>query len=281
MSRLAEIEAHIGSMADLLDIVGAMRSLAGMRRQEALHALPGVRTYSSAMAAAIGDALLLAPASGAPAVPKIRRRALVLYLAEHGFVGGFNERLIEAAKTTPYQALLVLGSRGAAQALERGVHPSWTAPAPTRSTGAVATAHRLAAELYRRIARGEVDGVDMMFSRCRPGGAATIERRSLWPVDLGSLRADPGRQAPLHNLRADQLLETLLAEYVFAQLTEGAVESVVSENETRLATMEAARDNVAKKLDGLRQTARQERQAEITTELLDLVTGAEALHGQA
>jgi F-type H+-transporting ATPase subunit gamma len=281
VSRLAEIESHIGSMADLLDIVGAMRSLAGMRRQEALHALPGVRTYSSAMAAAIGDALLLAPELARPAGSGIRRRALVLYLAEHGFVGGFNERLIEAAQTTRYQALLVLGTRGAAQALERGLPPSWTAPAPTRSAGAVGTAHRLAAELYRRIARGEVDGVDMMFARCRPGGPSTIEQRSLWPVDLAALQADPGRQASLHNLKPDRLLETLLAEYVFAQLTEGAVESVVSENEIRLATMEAARDNVAKKLDALRQTERQERQAEITTELLDLVTGAEALHGQA
>ena len=45
--------------------------------------------------------------------------------------------------------------------------------------------------------------------------------------------------------------------------------------------MEAAHDNVAKKLDQLRQDARHARQTEITTELLDLVTGAEALGGPA
>ena len=61
MTRLAEIEAHIASMGELLDIVGAMRSLAGMRVQEAQHALPGIRRYAEAMAAAIGAALLLVP----------------------------------------------------------------------------------------------------------------------------------------------------------------------------------------------------------------------------
>ena len=61
MTRLAEIEGHIASMGELLDVVGAMRSLAGMRVQEAQRALPGIRRYANAMADAIGDALLLMP----------------------------------------------------------------------------------------------------------------------------------------------------------------------------------------------------------------------------
>ena len=61
MTRLAEIEGRIASMDELLHIVGAMRSLAGMRLQEAQHALPGGRLYAESMAAAIGAALLLMP----------------------------------------------------------------------------------------------------------------------------------------------------------------------------------------------------------------------------
>jgi F-type H+-transporting ATPase subunit gamma len=83
--------------------------------------------------------------------------------------------------------------------------------------------------------------------------------------------------APLHNLPPALLLESLLAEYVFALLTEAAVESIASENATRFLAMESAHDNVTRKLDSLRQEARAARQDEITTELLDLVTGAEAL----
>lgn len=46
MTRLAELRGQIGSMDELLDIVGAMRSLAGMRLQEAQRALPGIRRYA-------------------------------------------------------------------------------------------------------------------------------------------------------------------------------------------------------------------------------------------
>ena len=56
MTRLAEIQGHIANMDELLDIVGAMRSLAGMRVQEAQRALPGIRRYAESMAAAIGAA---------------------------------------------------------------------------------------------------------------------------------------------------------------------------------------------------------------------------------
>ncbi len=68
-----------------------------------------------------------------------------------------------------------------------------------------------------------------------------------------------------------------MAEYVSAPLTEAAVESIASENAARFSAMESAHDNVAKKLDQLRREASQARQSEITTEMLDLVTGAEAL----
>jgi F-type H+-transporting ATPase subunit gamma len=67
-----------------------------------------------------------------------------------------------------------------------------------------------------------------------------------------------------------------MGEYMFALLTEAAVESIASENAARFAAMESAHDNVSKKLTELRQGARQARQAEITAELLDLITGAEA-----
>jgi F-type H+-transporting ATPase subunit gamma len=83
---------------------------------------------------------------------------------------------------------------------------------------------------------------------------------------------------PLHNLPAEVLLERLIADYVFALMTEAAVESLASENAARFAAMGSAHDNVSKKLEQLRQDARQARQSEITTELLDLVTGAEAQH---
>jgi len=281
MTRLAELEGQIASVDELDDIVGAMRSLAGMRAQEAQHALPGVRRYAQSLAAAVGAALTLLPEpEPAPRHDAEGRRALVLCVSEHGFVGGFNERLLDAAEAalTPRDLLFTLGSRGTAVAVERGRNAIWTRPMATRIGGAPDAVDRLADELYARIARGEISRVTVMFARGRQGaGPTTIVERQLLPLDPKTLTVPPPRQPPLHNLSPRPLVERLMAEYVFALLMEAAVESIASENAARFAAMDAAHDNVTKKLSQLRQTARQERQSEITSELLDLITGAEAI----
>jgi F-type H+-transporting ATPase subunit gamma len=121
MTRLTEVEAHIVSVGELSDIIGAMRSLASMRMQEAHRALPHIRRYAEMMAASIGAALLLLPEARFMSGRTTGRRAFVLYMAEHGFVGGFNERILDAAKglLDPKDAVFVLGSRGAVLAQER------------------------------------------------------------------------------------------------------------------------------------------------------------------
>ncbi len=278
MTRLAELRGQIDSMDGLLDIVGAMRSLAGMRLQEAQRALPGVRRYAESMAAAIGAALLLMPEP----MPKKRsergHEALILCAAEHGFVGGFNERLVEAAEAVlkPSDLLFVLGTRGAEIAFERGVKVVWASPMASRLAGAPDVINRLTSELYTRIVRGEISRVEVVFGRYHQAAPATIERYLLLPLDMQVLATARPRQTPLHNLEPRLLIEKLMAEYVFALLTGAAVESIASENAARFAAMESARNNVTKKLSQLRQTARQARQSEITSELLDLIAGAEA-----
>jgi len=283
MTRLTKIQSHIVSMDELLDIVGAMRSLAGMRVQESQHALPGIRSYADSMATAIGSALLLMPQPVTEAHQRRGRCAAILCMAEHGFVGGFNERMLEAAEATlnPSDMLFVLGSRGAALAYERGREIAWTRPMATRLAGAPDAVNSLTNELYARIARGEIARVEVMFARYRQGAASMIEHRLLLPLDTASLAAKSARQVPLHNLAPRPLLEELIADYVFALLTEAAVESIASENAARFAAMESAHDNVSKKLAGLQENARQARQMEITSELLDLMTGAEALQVSA
>jgi len=279
MIRLTEIESQIAGISELLDIVGAMRSLASMRVQEAHRALPGIRRYAETMAEAIGSALLLMPgpslAGGAARGP----RAFILCTAEHGFVGGFNVRIIDAAEGVLGRddTLFVLGSRGAASARERGLTPAWTHPTATRPEGVPETIRPLTAELYRLIVRDRAARVDLMFARHRQGAGTTIEHRQLLPIDLASFSLRQPRLPPLHNLAPNVLLEKLVGDYVFALLTQAAVESLAAENAARFAAMGSAYDNVSKKLEELRQDARQARQSEITIELLDLVTGAEAM----
>jgi F-type H+-transporting ATPase subunit gamma len=89
------------------------------------------------------------------------------------------------------------------------------------------------------------------------------------------LRRD--RPIPLSNLPPRELFEKLIEEIVFAQLTHAAMESFASENAARLVAMESAQDNIDDKLTGLGRLESEGRQEEITTELLDVVTGATAI----
>ncbi len=280
MPRLAEIEAHLASIDALLGIVGAMRSLAGIRVQEAQRDLPGIRRYAGTMADAIGSVLpFLDDAKPGTAGAGKSGRAVVLLVAEHGFAGGFNERLLEAAKERlrPGDRLFVLGGRGAAMGAERGLAPDWTHAMATRSAGALETTTRLSSELSRYLASDRVAGIEVLFSRFHQLGHWEVTWRSILPLDSAALTKGRARQAPLHNLPPAVLLERLTAEYVFALLMEAVVESIASENAARFAAMDSATENVKKKLDALHHEANRVRQEEITTELVDLVVGAEAV----
>lgn len=279
MTRLADIENRISSMDELGDIVGAMRSLAGMRMQEAQQALPGVLRYAGMVANAIASTLSLLADRPPPMQAQPGRRGFILFAAEHGFVGGFNERLFDAAGPIlqPDDYVFVLGSRGAAVAAERGRSPDWIHAMPTRCAAVTDVIHALSGALYQQIGRAEISRVEMLYTRNRQGVGATVERRLLLPLEPGLTNPDQLRLPPLTNLEPALLYEKLVAEYVFAVLAETAVESIVAENAARFAAMEAAHTNVARRLDGLRLDASQMRQSEITAEICELATAAQAL----
>lgn len=293
--RLVEIERHVASMEELQRIVGAMRAIASMRMQEAARALESVRAYGAALAEAVHDALAIT-AGQLPADSRRRdigglteitrasllqsgNRAIVLFSSEHGFVGGFNQRVMEAVESDllATDALMIMGSRGAAFAAEHGRAAAWTYPLATRLAGIPETVRLLNDALLRRIARDGTVRAEVVFSRHRSSGGLIVERRRLLPLELTAARVPPRRLAPLHDLPAPRLLEGLTAEYMLAQLTEAATEAVAAENAARFAAMESARDNVGRRLRTLRLDASRARQEEITSELLELVTGEQAL----
>ena len=293
MMRLAEIERHVTSMEELQRIVGAMRAIASMRMQEALRALESVREYGNTLAEAVRDALGIAgeetrlaggdggrlPDAARGRAVSTARRAIVLFASEHGFVGGYNQRLIEAleADLAATDTLMIVGGRGAAFAAERGHRAVWTHSLATRLAGIPETVRLLEEALLPRIAHDEIARGDVIFCRRGGGGQLAIERHRLFPLQLAAARARRGSLVPLHDLPVRELLERLTTEYMVAQLTEAATEALAAENAARFAAMESARDNVGRKLDTLRLDASRARQDEVTTELLDLITGEQAL----
>jgi F-type H+-transporting ATPase subunit gamma len=273
--RLAEIERHVASMEELQRIVGAMRAIASMRVQEAVRALPSVRQYGDALADDVREALAIAADEHVISREPSRyhgTRAIVVFTSEHGFVGGFNERLIEAAAVGAGETLIVAGSRGAALAGERGLRVASAHAMATHLASIPEIVLRLQEALYPAIASGETAHAEVIFGRYQRSGAADVVRLRLFPLEVAPARERSG-PAPLHNLSAAELLERMTAEYLLARLTEAAVESLAAENGARFAAMESAHDNVGKRLQALRLDASRARQEEVTTELLDLVIG--------
>lgn len=275
--RLADISARIGGIRQLGAVVNAMRGMAAARAQQARTQLTAVDSYAATIAAAIGRAITLAPSVRHDGARTSMRPALVLFCAEQGFAGAFSERVLDAAGADlATSELFLIGTRGATVAAERNIAAGWKSAMPSHSLGVPRLADRIAAGLYARIATGEVDKLDTVFSRWQAGHGMHIERRRLFPLDMTSFPRPANPDAPLLNLPAEELLRGLTADYVHAQLCNAALHAFAAENEARMEAMAAARHQIERQLSTLQATERLVRQEEITAEIIELAAGETA-----
>lgn len=275
MEQLPRLQARISSLRELRDLIRALRALAASHVQEAQTALPGIRGYVEVVEDAIGEGAALLPETDALAASSERSDASVLIVvcSEHGFVGAFNERLLDRAEAERKegQGLAVIGRRGATLAAERGLDVGSSFPMATHVAGVLGVTRRVADRL------AAVSTVDAVFGSYRRGGNYETEARSILPLDPALLVGSERRSPPLHHLAPETLLQQLASEYLFAEITRAVMESLASENGARLRVMETADHNIGDKLGGLRRSENALRQEAITSELLDVVTGSEAV----
>ncbi len=269
--RLSQVAARIRGIRELGAVVNAMRGIAGARARQAREALRAVELYAASLSGAIGQALALLPPDGV--VAPVRGRALILFMAEQGFAGAFNERLLEALPpASDGVELFVVGTRGASLAQERGIRPVWSGAMPAHPDSIPRLADRIATQLYARIASGAIGRLDALFART----ATDIERRHLFPLDPKSFAAAPSRNAPLLDLPPAALLADLTADYIHAQLCDAALHAFAAENDARMAAMAAAHREIGRQLAQLEMTQRIVRQDEITAEIIELAAGEAA-----
>jgi F-type H+-transporting ATPase subunit gamma len=277
--RLADIVAKITNIRQLEAVVTAMRGIAASRAQQARALLAGIEAYSDVVTRAMSEALALVPAgeaiqhvSGRPI------RGFILFSAEQGFVGAFAEHILDTAGDDLKGAdVFILGTRGAALAIERGVKLAWSAPMATQVSAVSLTANRVADALYAAISDGRMGDVDIVFPSFTSATGIEIIRRSLLPLDLTRFQRPTADLPPLTTLAPPALVESLAAEYVFAQLCDAAMHAFAAENEARMLAMASAKTNIQSKLGELSRRENQLRQEEITTEIIELAGGAESL----
>jgi len=275
--RLADITAQLKTVRQLGSVVTAMRGIAAARAQQSRALLGGTEAYSQVIVQAIEKALSLLP-STTPLPWRPAARGMILFCAEQGFAGAFSERVFAAAGDDIERAILFLvGTHGAARAIERGLKLAWSAPMAAHVDGVPGLANRLVEAVYGRIVAGSVTEIELVFSRSLPAGGVAVDRHSLFPVEFGRFEAPISRQPPVTTLSPAVLLEHLVEEYIYAQLCQAAMHAFEAENESRMMAMAAAKTNIDAKLQGLSRRERQLRQDEITAELMELAAGTQAI----
>lgn len=296
VARLAELQARMHGLAELRDVVGAMRSLAAVRVQQAEQTLLAIREYTSVIERALSECAPGAPVgpppgappswTGRPSVPSAGSApgatGVVVFGSEHGFCGAYNDRVLDEALVRlrhERDRLLVVGSRAAMVAAERRHAVAWTCPMASHIGGVENVALRTAIEVSNGIGEG-LTTVILVYARCSGEASSPVVAETLVPYDFRPSASDRrGSPPPLSNLGPRDLFGKLAEELTFARLARAATESFASENAARLAAMTSARENIENKLADLGRLEREGRQEEITTELLDIVTGAQAIAG--
>jgi len=279
------IESRMRSARGLRDIVHSMRSLAAVNIRRAEDSLATIRDYHALVVDLFRLSVPLLPRGwrwgalkGAPVV--------FIFSSDLGLSGAFNERVVEfalaeAARLGEGTRLAIIGARGEGLLRERGVQPLLFESAPRTLAGIEDTMRRLASRVLQLFAAAGSGSLHLAYNRYASVGSFTPVRDQVLPPPLARLLAPKeGRALPqtarLYS-RPESVVEQLIEEYLFIEMYRALAESLASENGARLRAMDEAMHNIDQTIDRLTLELRVSRQEEITSEILDLVGGAEAL----
>jgi len=280
--KLSEVQARIASVHELEAVVGAMRGIAAARSREARGRLAGIQACADIIGAAIGGALMLDKTpSSSDRDTRHEQHLLIIFCAEQGFVGSFNDHVINTALQAALKSMdvlatkyCVIGGRGIVAAQEHNMTIEWSTPMVAHADEAAALADRITQMLYRYIESGSTTRVSMLHAVPDHSTGIEIVERQLLPFDFKRFSASEPRCAPLVTLSPSRLLGKLAEEYIFAQLCEAIMLSFAAENEARMRAMIAARTNVHTTLTQLIGSFCRLRQEEITSEIIELSAGS-------
>ena len=216
---------------------------------------------------------------------------LIAFGSDHGLCGNYNEivaeEVVRASKSLTDTTVICVGAQMEDALNGQGISPETTLLPPATADGLGRLAGRLIATLdqMRRQSRTGAITVSLVFTQRIEHGQQRPVSRSLLPLDpemTDGFAQDPwaSRSLPQFSLPPDQLLAALIRSYLFAEMYRAAAEAMVTENAARLARMQQAERSVDEQLEDLTGEMRSVRQTEITTELLDVIIGFEALTGR-
>ena len=307
MANLKEIRKRIGSVKSTQKITKAMKMVAGARLTRAQQRITELRPYaqrtghvlreiSEVIGGEQADAEHSADNADHPLLVR-REEKNVLFLvitSDRGLCGSFNAGINKGAEREWHKReaagqtvkIATIGRKG------RDYFKRRKAPVHHVFEGVwdrldLDEARLVAREILIHFARGEVDAIYLVYNEFKSAMTQEVVTEPLFPIGPPSA-ADAKPLDEVDGLLAKEfifepskqaLLERIVPMYVEISILRALYESMASELGSRMTAMDAATKNAGEMIDRLTLTYNRARQAAITTELMEIISGAEALNG--
>jgi F-type H+-transporting ATPase subunit gamma len=291
MPSLKDLKNRIGSVKNTRKITKAMQMVAAAKLRRAQEAAEAARPYADRMAAVMAG--LTANAAGSETAPRLlsgsgsdQKHLLVVMTAERGLAGGFNSSIVKLARQHAEKlkgqgkdiTILTVGKKGREQ-LKRDYGSLFVHHVDLSEVKRVGydNARGIADEVLDRFEAGSFDVATIFYNRFESVISQIPTARQIVPAvapegEVAGASAlydyEPGEEAILADL-----LPRSVATQIFAALLENAA----SEQGARMTAMDNATRNAGDMIDRLTTEYNRSRQAAITKELIEIISGAEAL----
>lgn len=292
MPSLKDLKNRIGSVKNTRKITKAMQMVAAAKLRRAQDAAEAARPYADRMAAVMAG--LTANAAGSASAPRLlagtgadRKHLLVVMTSERGLAGGFNSTIVKLARQHADRlsgegkevAILTVGKKGREQ-LKReygSLFVSHVDMAEVKRVG-YENARAIADDVLDRFEAGDFDVATIFYNRFESVISQVPTARQIIPAEMPEGGATDGASA-LYDYEPgeDAILADLLPRSVATQIFAALLENAASEQGARMTAMDNATRNAGEMIDRLTTEYNRSRQAAITKELIEIISGAEAL----
>ena len=290
MPSLKDLKNRIASVKSTRKITKAMQMVAAAKLRRAQDAAEQARPYTDRFNAVLAG--LAASVGGSDSAPRLlsgtgsdKVHLLVVMTAERGLCGGFNSSIVKLARTRAAELvaagktvkILTVGKKGREQ-LRRDWASHFVAHvdlSAVRKLG-YTNAQDIARDLLGRFDAGEYDVATIFFSRFQSVIAQIPTAQQIIPAKFEEAEAGA---ATLYDYEPSEeaILADLLPRGVATQIFAALLENAASEQGARMSAMDNATRNAGDMIDRLTIEFNRSRQAVITTELIEIISGAEAL----
>ena len=293
--QLRAIKRRIGSVQSTKKITRAMELIASSRIIKAQQRVDAARPYAEEMRKMMGS---VAKQGGTLDHPLLKARdeiksiGTIIVTADRGLAGAYNSNIIRMAERDVNEHgkdsnLYLVGKKAISYFKFRGYEATETWQGFSDQPG-IDDARKIATEVVKAFLEGEVDEVRIAFTRFETISRQRADVVKLLPMpkeDLVDEEAEKEKSGPSASYdfepNPEDILGLLLPRYVEGSILQALLEAAASEHAARRRAMKAASDNADELIENLTRVYNQARQAEITTEIMEVIGGAEALAGAA